>query len=117
MQRPAPCHSLDGFHAVPRAREAEHQTGKHGLAVHEHGAGAALAQLAAMLRAGETQVLAQHFEQGLVGREGDLDGLAVQLERDLHFGVGHTWKLILITPGWDASFRARKRGNDGRMER
>src|SRR6266566_4924729 len=92
MQRPARGHSLDGFHAMPRARQAEHQTGKHGLAVHEHGAGAALAQLAAMLRAGETQVLAQHFEQGLVGREGDLDGLAVQLERDLHFGVGHLWK-------------------------
>src|SRR5438876_8340357 len=119
MQRPAPCHSLDGFHAVPRARQAEHQTGKHGLAVHEHGAGAALAQLAAMLRAGETQVLAQYFEQGLVGREGDLDGLAVQLERDLHFGVGHLWKPNLDNPwlGRELSGpKARERWKDGRWE-
>src|SRR5437879_4090319 len=119
MQRPAPCHSLDGFHAVPRAREAEHQTGKHGLAVHEHGAGAALAQLAAMLRAGETQVLAQHFEQGLVGREGNLDGLAVQLERDLHFGVGHLWKPNLDNCQGRSQLlglERRDRWKDGRWE-
>src|SRR5438270_4648536 len=119
MQRPAPCHSLDGFHAVPRAREAEHQTGKHGLAVHEHGAGAALAQLAAMLRAGETQVFAQHFEQGLVGRERDLDGLAVQLEGDLHFGVGHWWKPNLDNAwlGRELSGpKARERWKDGTLK-
>jgi len=42
-----------------------------------------------VLGAREPQVLAQHFEQRLVGRERDLDGLTVELERDLRFGVGH----------------------------
>src|SRR2546423_3969839 len=119
MQRPASCNPLDGFHATPRAREAEHQTGQHGLAIHEHGAGAALAQLAAVLRAGETQVFAQHFEQGLVGRESDLDGLAVQLERDLHFGVGHLWKPNLDNAwlGRELSGpKARARWKDGTLK-
>src|SRR5436190_13433478 len=43
MQRPTLCHPLDRLHAMPRAREAEHQAGEHGLPVHEHGARAALA--------------------------------------------------------------------------
>src|SRR3989449_7288684 len=119
MQRPTRGHPLDGFHPMPRARQAEHQTGKHGLAVHEHGAGAALAQLAAVLRAGETQVLAQHFEQGLVGREGDLDGLAVQLERDLHFGVGHLSKPNLDNCQGRSQLlgpERRERWKDGRWE-
>src|SRR5205823_4140759 len=98
MQRPTPCHPLDGFDVPPGAREAEHQTGKHGLPVHQHGAGAALAQLAAVFRAGETQVFAQHFQQRLVGREGDFDGLAVQLEGQLDLGVGHPWKPNLDNP-------------------
>src|SRR5437867_8041688 len=89
MERPALGHALDGLHPTPGAREAEHQAGQHGRAVYEHGTGAAFPQLAAVLGAREPQVLAQHFEQRLVGREGDLDGLAIQLERDLRFGVGH----------------------------
>src|SRR2546429_78588 len=36
MQRPTLCHPLDRLHAMPRAREAEHQAGEHGLPVHEH---------------------------------------------------------------------------------
>src|SRR5437879_7036721 len=110
MQRPTLCHPLDRLHAMPRAREAEHQAGEHGLPVHEHGARAALAQLAAVLRAGEAQVFAQHFEQRLVRREGHFDRLAVELERELHFSVGHEWKVILITARSEASFRAQKGG-------
>jgi len=45
-----------------------------------------------LLRAREPQVLAQHFEQRLVRRERDLYGLAVQLERNLRFGIGHRSK-------------------------
>src|SRR5438132_790358 len=103
MQRPTLCHPLDRLHAMPRAREAEHQAGEHGLPVHEHGARAALAQLAAMLRAGETHVFTQHFEQGLVRREGHFDRLAIQLEGDLRLGIGHV-DVILINGKSNASF-------------
>src|SRR2546425_9608353 len=92
MERPAHRHPLDGLDAPPGAREAEHEAGEDRLAVHQHGAGTALAQLTAVLRAGEPEVLAQHFKQRLVRREGDLDRLAVQIEADLYFGVGHLWK-------------------------
>src|SRR5947209_656911 len=92
VELPAHRHPLDGLHAPPGAREAEHEAGEDRLAVHQHGAGTALAQLTAVLRAGEPEVLAQHFKQRLVRREGDLDRLAVQIEADLNFGVGHLWK-------------------------
>src|SRR5439155_13743720 len=108
VQLAAGGHPLDRPHAPSRAGEAEHETGEHGRAVDQHGARAALTQLAAVLRAREAQVLAQHLEQGLVRREGHLDGLAVHVERDLRLGVGgaHVRNVILITAWWRASFRA-----------
>src|SRR5204863_3877097 len=99
-------HPLDRPHAPSRAGEAEDQAGEHGCAVDEHGAGAALTQLAAVLGAREAQVLPQHLEQGLVRREGHLDGLAVHVERDLGLGVGHGCIVILISRRGDASFPA-----------
>src|SRR2546427_209330 len=98
MQPTALRHPLDRLHPAPGAREAEHQAGEHRTRIHEHRAGAALAQLAAVLRAGEAQVLAQHFEQRLVRCERDLDGLAVELQRDLRLGVEgrHDWKRNLV---------------------
>src|SRR5438445_8578235 len=92
MELPAHRHPLDGLHAPPGAREAEHEAGEDRLAVHQHGAGTALAQLTAVLRAGEPEVLAQPFKQRLVPREGDLGRLPVRIEADLYFGVGHLWK-------------------------
>src|SRR5207237_3343084 len=49
-------------------------------AVDQHRAGAALAELAAVLRAGELELLAQHFEQGVVRLGGDGVALAVDHE-------------------------------------
>ena len=63
---------LDGLDLAPLGVEAEHEARKNGAPVHEHGARAALAQLAAVLRAGQREVFAQDFEQRLVRREGDL---------------------------------------------
>src|SRR5207248_3189105 len=99
-------HPLDRPHAPSRTGEAEDQAGEHGRAVDEHGAGAALTQLAAVLGAREAQVLAQHLEQRLVRREGHLDGIAVHVERDLRLGVGHGCIVILISRRGDASFPA-----------
>src|SRR5213595_2157826 len=88
MERAARRHPLDRLDPAPGAGEAEHQTGEDRRAVDEHGAGTALAQLAAVLRARQPRIFAQHFEQRLVGRERDLDGLAVQLQCDFRLGVG-----------------------------
>src|SRR5207253_10588665 len=85
---------------------AEHQAGEPGLPVHGPGARAARAQLAAMLRAGETHVFTKHVEQGLVRREGHFDRLAIQLEGDLRLGIGHV-DVILINGKSNASFPPR----------
>ena len=68
---------LDG-RDLPSARlGGEHQAGEHGLPVDENRARAALTELAAVLRARELQVLAQHLEERLVVVGEDVDGLAV----------------------------------------
>jgi hypothetical protein len=79
-------HAFDRLDPAPLALEAEHQAGEHRLSVHEHGAGAALSELASVLGAGEIQVLAEDFEKGLVGSEGGFDGFAVQGEADVRPG-------------------------------
>ena len=48
--------------AGPRARDRRH-AGEHRLAVHQHGAGAALAEAAAEFRRVELEIVAQHVEQ------------------------------------------------------
>ena len=69
------------------AFEREHQAGKHRLAVDQHRAGAAFAELAAVLGAGEVEVLAQHLEQRLVRRERDFDVLAVDAQHHVHVAL------------------------------
>ena len=59
---------------------AEHQTRKHRRAINQYGASAALPQLATMLGSGETHVLTQDFQQGLVDLRSDFFGLAVDAE-------------------------------------
>src|SRR5262249_36662222 len=55
---------------------------QHRLAVHQHRAGPALPQLAAVLGAGQREVLAQHLEEGFVDGDDDLALLPVDLERE-----------------------------------
>src|SRR5829696_8904485 len=83
-------HAFDRLDAAFFGVEAEHEAREHRAAVHEHGAGAALAQLAAVLRAGQGEVFAQHLQKRLVRREGDLGLLTVEGETDVCFlSVGH----------------------------
>src|SRR4051812_1839142 len=49
-----------------------------------HDARAALARVAADVRAGQTHTIAQHFGQQLVRSDFERHGLAIQLELDLH---------------------------------
>jgi hypothetical protein len=53
------------------------------MAVLEHRARAALAEVAAFLGSREAQVFAQDQEQGAMIRNGDVDALAVDLQREL----------------------------------
>ena len=64
--------------AVDRERETRQQR----FAIHEHGAGTALAQLAPVLGAGELQIFPQRLEQRLVAVDEDLHGLAVHRARE-----------------------------------
>src|SRR2546423_737083 len=77
-------HVLDGAHLVAASHRGEHGARLHGLAVHEHGAGAAVAGVAAPVGAGEAQVLAQEVDeqQARLDLLGDL--LAVDRHRHLH---------------------------------
>ncbi len=76
-----PRQPFDRRHGPSVVVDGQGETGEHGLAVDEHGACAALAELAAVLRAGELQVLAQHFEQRFSSVDERLGPLAVHGER------------------------------------
>src|SRR5438132_9557692 len=89
VESAAVSHPLHGLDPPAGAGEPEDQAGEHRAAVQQHRTGAAFAQLAAVLGAGEPEVLPQHFEEGLVRGEGHLDLLPVQLEGDLRLGRGH----------------------------
>ena len=69
--------TFDGRHASAGALHRERQTREHGLAVDQHRARAALAELAAVLGAGELQILAEHLEQRLVAVDERIHALTV----------------------------------------
>ena len=65
--------ALDGAHVAAIDLADGHQAGVHHLAVEEHRAGAALALAAALLGAGQAEVLAQHVEQPAHAGHRDLE--------------------------------------------
>ena len=75
--------AFDGRDAIAFVHDGERETGIDAPAVGDHRAGAALAVVAALLGAGEMQVIAQRVEQR--GARVELERLlfAVDLERDL----------------------------------
>src|SRR5687767_7649573 len=80
-----PLHGAD-LHVLHLDRQG--QTGERWHAVHQHRAGAAFAQLAPMLGAGQLQLLAQHLEQCVVNRRQHLVLLAVYVQpQNLLHGV------------------------------
>src|SRR5712691_11736138 len=83
VQLGAVCEPLHGFDRPPFAIEGKREAGEHRHAFHQHRAGAAFAELAAVLGAGQVQVLAQHFEQRLVRGERNLLLLAVHAQREV----------------------------------
>ena len=67
--------TLDGGDGVAFVHHGERQAGRDAPAADDHGAGAALALVAALLAAGEMQVLAQRVEQRGPRVEFELRGL------------------------------------------
>src|SRR4029453_1835866 len=78
-------HPFDGFDVPSFALEPEVETGQNRATVDENGARPALAQLAAVLRPGQAEILAEDLEERLVRSESDLDALGVDVENDVRF--------------------------------
>ena len=78
-------HAFHGHDLGIHRFNAEHQARQHRLAVDEDGAGAAFAQLATMLRAGEPHVFAQDLKQSLVDLGRDFVDFAVDSKAQERF--------------------------------
>ena len=74
---------LDRQDGSSRAFEPKNQAGEHGLAVQNHGAGAAFSELATVFRSGMAEILTQDFQQRFVRGERDVEFFAIQREPDL----------------------------------
>jgi hypothetical protein len=72
--------SLDGDDLAAFGLDREDQAGAYRLAVHQHGAGAADAVLAANVSAGEAKLVAQTIRESQPRLDLDADLLAVDLE-------------------------------------
>src|SRR5690242_8695027 len=75
--------SLDGRHLLPVGLHREHQAGACGAALDEHGARAAHAVLAADVRAGEAELVAQEIGERQARLHGALVALAIDRDAEL----------------------------------
>ena len=75
MQLGAVGQALDGHDRRPRGLRGEHRAGLHRLAVDMHDAGAALRRVAADMRPGQAEILAQEMNQQRAVFDGAADPL------------------------------------------
>ena len=80
MQAARAGHPFHRFYRLLHVCLCEREAREYRYAVHQNGAGTALAELASMLGTGESEVLTQELQQRLVRREGHLASLAVDHE-------------------------------------
>jgi hypothetical protein len=83
VQRALFSHALDGGDAPAILHRRQHEAGVGAPAVDQHGAGAAGAEVAALLGAAKVQPLAQHVEQGGGRRHRQAMAGAIDLEREV----------------------------------
>ena len=90
--------------------DGQHRARLHGPAVDVDGAGAALAGVAADVRAGQVEILAERLDEEPSGLDVELPVLAVDLERDVQ--LAHRGDLLspVDNGGGDAWGCARRRG-------
>src|SRR4051812_2615271 len=74
--------AFDRIDARALGLDAEHEARIHRLAVEDDGAGAAVSDVASLLRSAQARFVAQHVQQAAIGLERELDPLAVQGEGD-----------------------------------
>src|SRR5262245_35671743 len=86
MERALLAEPLDGLHRPAARLHREHQAARDRLAVQVHGAGAAVAGAAALLRPGEAEALAERIEQGVVGPDDCLGRLVIHDQAQDLFG-------------------------------
>jgi hypothetical protein len=87
--------TFDGCDLAPHRVLGEREAGIDRLTVHQHRAGAALAEVAALFRAGQAQVLPQREQQRVLIGHRDADGLAVDLELDRGVLRGAVVRLLI----------------------
>ena len=80
--------AFDRLDRRPFGLDGQHDAAIHRHAVHQHGAGAAVAVVAAFLGAGQPQVVAEHFQQALPRLAEELGRFAVDRRGDVEF-FGH----------------------------
>jgi hypothetical protein len=73
---------FDRRHVEPVRLNPEHSAGLHRLAVHEHGAGSARGRVAADVRPGQSETVAQHVDEELTRLQVELVANAVDSKRD-----------------------------------
>jgi hypothetical protein len=78
-------HAFDRDDLFMLRLNAEHQAGKHRLAINQYGASAALSKLATMLRTREAEVFAQDLQQSFVNLGGHLLGLPIDAKSQEYF--------------------------------
>ena len=78
--------AFDRFDLGPFGFDREDQAAVHRQAVHEHGARAAVAVVAAFLRAGQVQRIAEHLQEALPRLAEEFGGFAVDGRGDVGFG-------------------------------
>src|SRR5215468_7725967 len=77
------CHALNRGDLMAFHGNSESQARKYRTAIHQHGAAPAFTQLAAVLRAGQSQILAKHFQERLVRRERDFHLFSIDSQRQV----------------------------------
>src|SRR4051812_34383149 len=84
IEHAALLHALDGAHLVPVGHRGEHGARLHRLAVEEDDAGAAVGRVAAPVRAGQLELVAQHVHEQHPRLDVGGTRLAVDDDVDLH---------------------------------
>src|SRR5438105_1820953 len=103
MQSSAFGHSFNRGDVAAFSIESQHQTRQNRSAINQDRAGATLTQLTAMLRSRQAEIFAQDFEQGLMRRECDLGGLAIEAERNMTLLIHSDPANKCLTSSWEST--------------